>query len=819
MSVHAERRVAGLSEAVLSGRLRERGSAARRTVPFAPTYFDAELLAAADAAVASHLPLGVVLPFPGAVTPLLLGAAAVVGAVIERHALDVQIAVVSPNLRSRTLYDQLWVKEQRLADFIPRTRIDPDGVVHVMGRPAHDAGGRLHLTGDLTRVAALLPRLNGLVIDAGAVTERELTQILNATWVHLPLLYLTADPGDAGLQVLRDSGGVVWGWDAACLGPLADSAVPPRASDAGPIAADPAMLRAAAQSIVTIRCPQGETEIDEALADLWTALGALSGVYRSAAAADARRDAAEATRWAWGVYNSLALLPVAPGRFDAYVGANPYVLRLGQADVAARAFARNVTGEARQAWYVVADALATALAAAGRLEKLTALIEWVADRTTNARQTLLVVRNAAAAAALAAALNESPHTPADWPVHVHVITLADFAAGRLPDGIEEICLPGTLPRSRAGLLALPHAREVTVITAGSKEARRAARQGIAARALLADVRAETVEYSAPVLGVTIKCTATTPDPADSVRVDEHGVIRAVTTSDLGADAHVWEPFDADVVAMLRDTVAAGDGRHDLAGVPPVRVIAGEASVFVPVIALHLADGTEGAVLLAEPNDLLTRRRRGTVERVAAKSLTVGDVIVLVDRSARQDLLDSVTVKLSESPAYAALASLVDFWHERARRVLLTGMTYREILGRMQPGTAITTEATIGNWVRGSVDGPRDHDDLLRFAIAVHDPELRRRADEVGWALRTLHGIHIKIGLWLAAQVSGAVLSDTDTVIDPALNIHVADLLEAVSTHRVTGVDNSAQTARASELGVVLTPDEARRALRPARVSQ
>lgn len=810
ISVPSERRVAGLSDAVLSGTLRER--VAGRTLPFAPTCFDAELLAAADAAVASRVPLGIVLPLPGTATPLLLGAAAVVGAVIARGALDVQIAVVSANLTSRTLYDRLYVRDQRLADFIPRARIDAEGVAQVTGRPAHDAGGRLHLTSSLDRLGATLVRLDGLVIDASAVAGQRVGPIVTAAAGGLPLLYLTADPGDAGLQVLRDRGGVAWGWDAASLGPLAASAVASNRPESRPVVADTATLRAAADSLVTIRFPQREGDLDAALAELWTSLGALSGAYRAAAAAGVGGDAAVATRWAWGVYNSLALLPVAPQRFDARAGANPYVLRLGQAPATARAFARNVGGEAGQAWYVVADALADALAAAARQEKLAELVGWIGDCVDKDRHALLVVRNATAVAAVTTALDESPHTPFGWPDHVNVITVTDLAAARFDGCIGEICLPGTLPRVRAGLLALPPAPEVTVLTTGPHEALRAARQAVDARVLLADLRAETARDSASALGVTVRHCLTRSDPAAQVRLDEHGTVRAVSGGELAGEANVWEPFSVDVVALLRETAGAGDGQDEGVGVAPARVIGGGASTLVRVVVIHLADGKEGGVLLAEPNDLLTRRSGSILERVAAKSLGTGDVVVLVDLAARHDLLGAVTAKLSESPAYAALASLVEFWHERARRVALTHMTYREILTRMQPGTAITTEETIGNWIRGDVDGPRDHDDVSRFAIAVRDPELRRQAEQVGWALKTLHRVNGKVAAWLTAQVSGAALSDADALVDPGLNIHVADLLEAVTAHKVTFVDTTYQVAHASALGVVLTRAEALRAV-------
>jgi hypothetical protein len=219
------------------------------------------------------------------------------------------------------------------------------------------------------------------------------------------------------------------------------------------------------------------------------------------------------------------------------------------------------------------------------------------------------------------------------------------------------------------------------------------------------------------------------------------------------------------------------------------------------------NANDSAVLLLDPNGLVTRRRSNRVDRVAGKSIEVDDELLLVSREARQDLLTTVIEKLSESTAYSTLKMLVEFWHDRAGRVRDSEHTYASVL-RAMPGTQITSETTIGAWVRADVDGPQDKADVGRFAAAVGDPLLAQEADRVGWALTTLHRVHRKVGAWLSSQVSGAMLAEADSTVDASLDIHVADLLDAVTTWRVTAVEPDRREAPVLMLGLLLPVDEA-----------
>lgn len=805
-----------MTSAVVDGRLRAAKNGRAR--PFAPTLFDAELLSAADAAVAHSIPLAVVLPLPGTTAPLLLGAAALVGAVLKTRDLGAQVAVVSSNLRARTRYDELFFSDQRLADFMPRTSVDVHGNPHIIGRPTSDQGGRLHLVNELSRLTGWSDRLDGIVIDARAASPADLCDVL--AWpLGIPIVYLTGDPTDPGLDLVRHGGGVVWGWDSSSVTALAEPAVAARGADIGAVLASPQLLRAAGSSHVTIWSPDASAASpqDDALAALWRTLIALNTAYAQAReAGPSPHGLVEAVRWVWGVFNTLALLPVSPQRFDAHVIPGPYGYLMRDVVGTARAFARNLGGPPRQAWYEVADALADALSAADRQEKLPRIEGWVTECVDISRAGVLVVRNRSAVAATTAALTESPGSPLHWQDSVKVTTLAALASGRLEGVPDEICLAGPLPRSHAGLLALPPSSRLRVVAAGPFEARRATRQAVAAGERLRDLRVETIERSASRLGVTPRSTGTLAPPAGRVSVLADGQVKpAIDTGLLIGGDSPWEPFDVDMLALLRDTVASGGTSHDdLAMVPPARTTGGTSSTVVRVIAVYLSGVLGAEVLLMEPNDLVTRRSGDTVARVAAKALVPGDFVLLVDRAARRDLLTTVLDKLSESPTYASLSALVKFWHVRAARMHDSGLTHGEIRARMY-GTRITSDQSIGVWIRGEVDGPMDPEDVRRFAVAVGDSELKSEAERIGWALKTLHSVNRKVGHWLSAQLSGAQTSQAEAIIDADLDVHVSDLLESVTVHKVTAVSSAEQTAPVHVLGVAISRVEALRLVQAA----
>jgi hypothetical protein len=219
--------------------------------------------------------------------------------------------------------------------------------------------------------------------------------------------------------------------------------------------------------------------------------------------------------------------------------------------------------------------------------------------------------------------------------------------------------------------------------------------------------------------------------------------------------------------------------------------------------------TDGRALLVAPNDPLYRRSGEDTRQVAAKALRTGDVVALVDASARRDLFDAITDVLADLPDYSTLSYLANFWTERLAAVRSRGPTTRQILTAMQAGpdpTRITTEAAVGQWLRGLAAGPLDPTDVSRFARAVGDEELLGASGAVAAAQRTRRVLHRAVGKWLSAQITGAQVSRKESLVDADLGVHVADLLEAVSVHQVADVSENLALVPAAAVGILLNPE-------------
>jgi hypothetical protein len=791
-----ERARNGLSQVVRRGKLRHRtGLGVRR---FATTGFDDELLAAVDAAAAAGLPLALVVPLPAADTPIVLGAAALVAEVVRVQRLGVTATVVSKRLSQRAGYDQLYIDGQRLAELIPRARLAPDGALEIIGKPQHDTGGRMVLTSDPGRVTN---SGGGLVVDGTGADPADLRGLLRGS---RPVVYLTDNPFDAALDVLREAGGVVWAFDPASLTRLAAVSDSYHGDGGDALAASGALLTSAGTAERSVWAPEGDSPLDGALHAAWSALGRLAAVENRAV----EYDGAHALRWAWGTLATYSLLATTPDCHDRHQRPGPRATKLADAAGQARAVAGNRSGQARDAWAAVSTAFAALHEAAGEATKLPLVQSWL-DGLIEAGETgLLVTRGRASAASLTAALEESPGTRHGWRSQARVVSARDVLCGRVTElPVDSMLLTGPLPRAYASLVAAPPSTRVLTAAAGSWEATRSARQTTATVRALLKLREETRTLSAPRLGLP----AAAGWARDSASGDENGAGGAEIVSiwqngstlaawDLPAvDGSPWEPFHLDVLAMIGGDGRGRDTAPDLA--PPVRGTGDTASVGVRAITVTFADGR---YLLVEPNDLLYRRRGQENGRAAAKSLTSGDVVALVDFDARRDLFDDVVESLSELPKYQLLATLIAFWRQRVA-VRDRRMTTREILKAMQTGpdpTRITTEGAVGHWFTGVSEGPNDPADVRRFAVAVGDKELERRAEAVGTALRTSRVVNRRVGKWLSAQITGARLSDEDVVVDPDLGVHVADLLEAVSLHRVAGVSATVATVPAGAVGML-----------------
>jgi hypothetical protein len=754
---------------------------------FRPTDFDSELLETADAAVAKRLPTAFVLPVPGTRTSVLLAAAMLVAHFARSRTLTAQVALVTRQLSLRAFYDTLYCRNERLVRYFPRTLVTPGGIISDVGdrlMESRDRPGRLHFVPDLDRVRAARIPLDGIVLESQATTEQSLRQFLSSFGRDVPLLYLTVDPQDPILPEFERMG-AVWAWDGDAIlsllnGPNLDA-----------VCANPDTLRSAADTTYIIAEPVGGSEVDDALARLWDDLVNLQDHPGGITF--------EAVGWAWGLFGALDQLVVPVAEYDRFARGAWGATALAEGSAKAQVFARNAPRtEDREYWEILAGDLEDAVEAAIRTNsKPEALSKWVALCASDEEVAIVVVRNRAAKQATESYLQARPEVPLGWDRWVEIVTFQDLLAGRASKPVGRALYAGAVTSRYGGLLALPPGRQLTVLVHGPWERGRAARQirsvhdrlqalahgpahRAALRRLFGDEGTDEALDSRP-LNLTHSEVAGPKAPA---------TVRAA----------LWNPFD------LKATLSADAWEEDVEA--PVETPSAEATGLTTAIRVGFEDGMG----YFEPGQVVSRLVGGNLEKVAAKALSSGDRVILIEGGARRDLFDIVVAKLEQLPEFAAMGMLIHEWHERAARASQIGLTQYEILRRMGPDAGVSTTAAVGFWLRGFVEGPNDPEDIRRFGEAVGDEFLATRWRTLGQALATMRAHRRRLGRMLARVLEGlspAQLED-DGYFDRRLGIHYSDLTEAVTLHNVVEVSKTPQLVIYQYVNRLLQEEDVRR---------
>lgn len=801
----------GLADVVARGDLRWKDNGSLRA--FQPSGFDTAVLQLSDAAIRRLVPTGILLPVGGLRAAAVLAAAVLVRHVAETGSPTAKVALVSKQLSLRPFYRALHIVDICLSDFYPLEIILQDGRCSRVGqqRPGYGGyGGRLRMSVNIGRLAALRDRHQGIIIEAGTGAPGEVSKLIRARAREIPLIYLTANPFDPVLDELEGSG-AVWAWTPEEIGRLAGD------EDLGSaICADVEVLRNAATTVFHVIGPDSQDGLDEVLPRLWDDLKELQHHGGSLAPRQ--------LRWGWAVAAGLSQLAVPVHYFDRQARSAWRTATVGDAAERAAAFARNAASEDREFWDVFAEDLRDAVEAARVSVKPKALADWVTERD-GAGSGLVVVRNRAAVAAVVDFLDERPGIPLRWRDSIRITTFEDLQRGREPWCPEATLLSGPVPWSRSGLIAMPAARELVTLTHGPWETGRAVRQIAAVARRLGQLAGGGTRDAA-----VLRLYGESPQdstPTVEVRPEIVHTSTEAPRTPPAAREPVWNPFD---VRIAQNILGEDDiDEPDHSGSEET----GRAGS-VEALVVTFNDGTG----FFDADLRVSRIREGDESEVAVKSLRPGDRVVLVDRGARTDLFHLVTSKLEELPEFIGVVSLVREWQARAARaqeprgggsVVEVGsltlvtvpvrLTYQQILEEMRRlGSSITTPAAISHWVHGRVHGPADPEDIRRLGQVIGDEVLVNRWQAMARALKTMRGHRRRVARMLARALEAASLDDLEGqgYFDRRLGIHLSELAEAVSDHTCVDVSSEKVTVPVHVADVLLEPAEAERILESSR---
>jgi hypothetical protein len=126
------------------------------------------------------------------------------------------------------------------------------------------------------------------------------------------------------------------------------------------------------------------------------------------------------------------------------------------------------------------------------------------------------------------------------------------------------------------------------------------------------------------------------------------------------------------------------------------------------------------------------------------------------------------------------------WRERDSRHL------QELLTRMNDkGSALSSTATLQNWLRGYALCPQDPQDLRRLGEILGLDFVQQNYRRIAAAASRLRGLHRgvanKLNRWLQLQAAGIDAGNDEDVIDPDLGLTFGDLKSSLSLQQIVAM--------------------------------
>lgn len=196
------------------------------------------------------------------------------------------------------------------------------------------------------------------------------------------------------------------------------------------------------------------------------------------------------------------------------------------------------------------------------------------------------------------------------------------------------------------------------------------------------------------------------------------------------------------------------------------------------------------------------------ERRYAKSIRIGDRLLLIHGSRRQSLYDLILERVHRHPSIELHLGLLRRWREE----LLDGIrrweprTLDDLLRELKRrGSTLTSTAALYFWWRGWTLCPQNPEDIKRTAdilgmntVIVHHVAVARAANRI-------RGLHRSLSFRLTrflAESQGNVSQLADDVIDPELGLTFNDFSQSISVANVIKVTEIPGPCLRSELGFV-----------------
>ncbi len=181
----------------------------------------------------------------------------------------------------------------------------------------------------------------------------------------------------------------------------------------------------------------------------------------------------------------------------------------------------------------------------------------------------------------------------------------------------------------------------------------------------------------------------------------------------------------------------------------------------------------------------------SIERIAAKELTAGDFLIIIEEDTRGSLFDRIVQIAEDQPDLQYLASYRKQW-QKAMRILESKYEcnrygYTKLHADLRSnGSTIMTSVSVANWVLGRVMAPDDPSSIRAAGRLAGMDALDRDAKDFDRAFRTIRAIHQALGRRLSRLIrqSSRYVADpeeaaTKETADDHIWLPVNELLETI----------------------------------------
>ncbi|MGQ9609677.1 MAG: DrmE family protein [bacterium] len=221
---------------------------------------------------------------------------------------------------------------------------------------------------------------------------------------------------------------------------------------------------------------------------------------------------------------------------------------------------------------------------------------------------------------------------------------------------------------------------------------------------------------------------------------------------------------------------------------------------IKAFIVHLLDNR--IVYLSSHNQIsVYREHLNKVEFITPENLKCNDLIVLVNKSAKQGLADAVIKAVETHPKMIKNIAYQQLWIS----VLKEGMakeshTTEDVSQLLSAEGYPKTPQAVYHWVNGHVIGPSEKETLRAIGKIYNNQHLIDKIEFVWNAVLRLREIHRSIGHRLKYLAPHSVVYDDEKdnqIVDEELNLHLSDFRRIITVERILKIDGPVEVENAA----------------------